>query len=156
MTVEYDEIGRRVKLSATGQVDTTYTYDAASQFKTVTKGGQTVTLNYDDAGRRTSLTYPNGVVTSCGHDNAYRLLSIGHVKTPPTIEALTYAYDKGGNRIAPRHVGVAMPDSQVSTPAILSGSSITVAPGPSLSMPYVPSAAGKSTTITPAVSESMP
>jgi RHS repeat-associated protein len=99
MTVEYDEIGRRVKLSATGQGDTTYTYDAASQFKTVTKGTQTVTLNYDDAGRRTSLTYPNGVVTSYAYDNANRLLTIGHVKTPTTIEALTYTYDKNGNRI---------------------------------------------------------
>lgn len=99
MIVEFDEIGRRVKLSASGQGDTTYTYDAASQFKTVTKGTQTVTLNYDDAGRRTSLTYPNGVVTSYGYDNANRLLTIGHVKTPTTIEALTYTYDKGGNRI---------------------------------------------------------
>lgn len=99
MTVEFDEIGRRVKLSATGQSDTAYTYDAASQFKTVTKGTQTVTLNYDDAGRRTSLTYPNGVVSSYGYDNANRLLTIGHVKTPTTIEALTYTYDKSGNRI---------------------------------------------------------
>lgn len=97
--VEYDEIGRRVKLSATGQGDTTYTYDGASQFKTVTKGTQTVTLNYDDAGRRTSLTYPNGVVTSYGYDNANQLLTLGHVKAPTTIEALTYTYDKGGNRM---------------------------------------------------------
>jgi len=99
MTVEFDEIGRRVKLSATGQSDTTYTYDAASQFKAVTKGAQTVMLNYDDAGRRTSLTYPNGVVSSYGYDNANQLLTIGHVKTPTTIEALTYTYDKSGNRI---------------------------------------------------------
>lgn len=98
MAVEYDEIGRRIKLSATGQGDTTYTYDAASQFKTVTKGAQTVSLSYDDAGRRISLTYPNGVVTSYGYDNANQVLTIGHVKTPTTIEALTYTYDKGGNR----------------------------------------------------------
>lgn len=58
--------------------------------------------------------------------------------------------------LSPRHVGVAMPDPQVSTPAILSGSSITIAPSASLSMPYVPSAAGKSTTIAPAISEKMP
>ncbi|MFO0700397.1 MAG: RHS repeat domain-containing protein [Nitrospira sp.] len=45
-------------------------YDAASQFTTITKGTQTVTLAYDDAGRRTSLTYPNGVVSSYGYDNA--------------------------------------------------------------------------------------
>ena len=99
VVVEFDEIGRQVKLSATGQGDTTYTYDAASQFKTVTKGAQTVTLDYDDAGRRTNLTYPNGVLTSYGFDNANRLLTIGHVKTPTTIEALTYTYDKSGNRI---------------------------------------------------------
>ncbi|MCS6320312.1 MAG: RHS repeat-associated core domain-containing protein, partial [Nitrospira sp.] len=55
--------------------------------------------NYDDAGRRTSLDYPNGVVTSYGYDNANRLLTIGHVKTPTTIESFTYTYDKNGNRI---------------------------------------------------------
>jgi RHS repeat-associated protein len=66
----------------------------------VTKGAQTVTLNYDDAGRRTSLTYPNGVVTSYGYDNANQLLTIGHVKAPTTIEAMTYTYDKAGNRIS--------------------------------------------------------
>lgn len=58
--------------------------------------------------------------------------------------------------LSPRHVGVAMPDPQVSTPAILSGSSTSIAPSASLSMPYVPSGSGKSTTIAPAVSEKMP
>ncbi|CAI4030252.1 hypothetical protein DNFV4_00680 [Nitrospira tepida] len=99
VTVEYDEIGRRVKLSATGQTDVTYTYDKNSRLKTVTQGSQTVTPAYDDAGRRTGLTYPNGVVTSYGYDNANRLLSINHVKTPTTIEALTYQNDAAGNRI---------------------------------------------------------
>ena len=70
-----------------------------SRLKTVTQGTQTVTLTYDDAGRRTGLTYPNGVVTSYGYDNANRLLSINHVKTPTTIEALTYQNDAAGNRI---------------------------------------------------------
>jgi RHS repeat-associated protein len=99
VTVEYDEIGRRLKLSATGQTDVTYTYDKNSRLKTVTQGTQTVTLAYDDAGRRTSLTYPNGVVTSYGYDNANRLLSIDHIKTPTTIEALTYLNDAAGNRV---------------------------------------------------------
>lgn len=98
VTVEYDEAGRRLKLSATGQTDVTYTYDKNSRLKTVTQGTQTVTLAYDDAGRRTSLTYPNGVVTSYGYDNANRLLTINHVKTPATIEALTYQYDASSNR----------------------------------------------------------
>jgi len=53
-------------------------------------------------------------------------------------------------------VGVAMPNPQVSTPALLSGSSITYAPSTSLAMPYVKSGSGKSTTIAPAVSEKMP
>ena len=97
VTIEYDEIGRRLKLSATGQTDVTY--DKNSRLKTVTQGSQTVTLAYDDAGRRTSLTYPNGVVTSYGYDNANRLLNIDHVKSPTTIEALTYQNDAAGNRI---------------------------------------------------------
>jgi len=65
----------------------------------VTQGSQSVTLAYDDAGRRASLTYPNGVITSYGYDNANRLLTINHAKTATTIEALTYTYDTGGNRI---------------------------------------------------------
>lgn len=99
VTVEYDEIGRRLKLSATGQTDVTYTYDKNSRLKTVAQGTQTATLAYDNAGRRTSLTYPNGVVTSYGYDNANRLLSIDHIKTPTTIETLTYVNDAAGNRI---------------------------------------------------------
>ncbi|MEX5216842.1 MAG: hypothetical protein NW701_03355 [Nitrospira sp.] len=99
VTVEYDEIGRRLKLSATGQTDVTYTYDKNSRLKTVTQGSQTVTLSYDDAGRRTSFTYPNGVATSYGYDNANQLISIDHIKTPTTIEALTYQNDAAGNRI---------------------------------------------------------
>jgi len=58
--------------------------------------------------------------------------------------------------LTPALVGVAMPNPQVSTPAFLSGSSITYAPTTSLAMPYVKSGSGKSTTIAPAVSESMP
>lgn len=58
--------------------------------------------------------------------------------------------------LSPRHVGVAMPDPQVPSPAVLSGSSLTYAPGPSISMPYNRSASGQSTTLAPAVSESMP
>ena len=100
VTVEYDEIGRRFKLSATTQTDVTYTYDKNSRLKTVTQGSQTVTLAYDDAGRRTSLTYPNGVVTSYGYDNANRLQTMAHVKTPTTIESLTYQSDAAGNRIS--------------------------------------------------------
>ncbi len=99
VTFGYDAIGRRLKLSATGQTDVTYTYDKNSRLKTVTQGSQTVTLAYDNAGRRTSLTYPNGVVTSYGYDNANRLLSIDHIKSPTTIEALTYLNDAAGNRI---------------------------------------------------------
>jgi YD repeat-containing protein len=53
-------------------------------------------------------------------------------------------------------VGVAMPNPQVSTPAMLSGSSFTAAPTASMSMPYIRSASGQATTIGPAVSESMP
>lgn len=58
--------------------------------------------------------------------------------------------------LSPVHVGVSMPDPQVSTPAILSGSSFTAAPTASMSMPYVRSASGQATTIGPAASESMP
>lgn len=38
------------------------------------------------------------MVTSYGHDNANRLLSIDYIKSPTTIEALTYQNDPAGNR----------------------------------------------------------
>ncbi len=98
VTVEYDEIGRRLKLSATAQTDVTYTYDKNSRLKTVTQGTQTVSLAYDDAGRRTTLTYPNSVVTTYGYDNANRLLTIAAVNGGTTIESLSYLYDAAGNR----------------------------------------------------------
>jgi RHS repeat-associated protein len=98
VTTEFDKIGRRLKLSATGQTDVTYTYDKNSRLKTVMQGTTTVSLAYDDAGRRTTLTYPNGVVMSYGYDNANRVETIAHVKTPTTIESLTYVNDAAGNR----------------------------------------------------------
>lgn len=58
--------------------------------------------------------------------------------------------------LTPALVGVAVPNPQVSTPAILSGSSFIAAPTASMSMPYVRSASGQATTIGPAASESMP
>lgn len=57
---------------------------------------------------------------------------------------------------SPVHVGVSMPDPQVTTPAILSGSSFAAAPTASMAMPYVRGSSGKATTIGPTASESMP
>ncbi|MFO0733729.1 MAG: hypothetical protein U0361_22780 [Nitrospiraceae bacterium] len=39
-------------------------------------------------------------MTSYGYDNANRLLTINHIKTPTTIEALTYQYDTASNRVS--------------------------------------------------------
>lgn len=76
--------------------------------------------------------------------------------TPSGAVTVTVAQRVPSFALTPALVGVAMPNPQVSTPALLSGSSITYAPTTSLSMPYVKSGSGKSTTIAPAVSESMP
>src|SRR5205823_14814182 len=89
VTVEYDEIARRFKLSVSGQPDVTYTYDVASQLKQVTQASETVLLDYDDASRRSSLSYPNATNTSYSYDNANRVQNITHSAAGGTIESVT-------------------------------------------------------------------
>jgi RHS repeat-associated protein len=57
-------------------------------------------LGYDNAGRRTSLSYSNGTSTSYNYDVASRLTNITHNGPSSIIEALTYSYDAGGNRVS--------------------------------------------------------
>ncbi len=63
---------------------------------------QTMTFQYDKADRLIGRTYPNGLVQSNSFDNAGRITSLNYSSInhqPSTISlALTYAYDRNGNK----------------------------------------------------------
>ena len=101
---------------------TSYTYDAASNRKTMTdpEGGVTTynydtlnrlsgltdfqsnsfTFQYDMLSRRTLLTRPNGVNTSYSYDPLSRLLSVLHQTGGSTVDGTSYTYDAAGNRLS--------------------------------------------------------
>ena len=63
---------------------------------------QTMTFQYDPADRLIRRTYPNGVVQTNSFDNAGRITGLSYSSLnpqPSTINlALTYAYDRNGNK----------------------------------------------------------
>ena len=106
---EYDALDRRTKRSVSypGGVleDTTYAYDKASRLTTITQSGVngtlTTTYAWDAASRLTQKTLPNGIQQVHAYDDANRLLSITYQRPDASlIEAVTYAYDANGQRIA--------------------------------------------------------
>ncbi|MBM3884023.1 MAG: hypothetical protein FJ387_30685, partial [Verrucomicrobia bacterium] len=63
----------------------------------------TNTYEYDVADRLTRRTYPNGVLQTNGFDNAGRITNLTYASTAssqpsPMAVALTYAYDRNGNK----------------------------------------------------------
>jgi RHS repeat-associated protein len=86
LTQRFDALGR-----LTNQV---FRFDDSRDFKTV--------YEYDRADRLIRRTYPNGVVQTNTFDNAGRLIGLTYSAIDPrpsTINiALTYAYDKNGNK----------------------------------------------------------
>jgi RHS repeat-associated protein len=121
----YDNMGRLIGTTThysflTTTFSNAYTYDAASNRKTLTApDGSTNTYNYDtlnrlsnltnsltgqfgfgyDAlSRRTQLTRPNGINTNYSYDSLSRLLSVLHQAGSTTIDGASYVYDAAGNR----------------------------------------------------------
>lgn len=86
LTQRFDPVGR-----LTNQV---FRFDSSRSF--------TNTYAYDNAGRLTARSYPNGVVQSNAFDNAGRITGLSY--RPSQTEsnrvniALTYAYDRNGNK----------------------------------------------------------
>lgn len=96
----YDAIGRRLTRTLSGGDVTTYTYDKANRLKSVTLRGKIATFGYDAAGRLIERTLPNGLTVTYQYDVANRITSITYQKPDNTfVEALTYGYDAGGQRI---------------------------------------------------------
>ncbi|NBQ70684.1 MAG: hypothetical protein EBU46_18365, partial [Nitrosomonadaceae bacterium] len=53
---------------------------------------------YDQAGRLVNRSYPNGVVQTNSFDTAGRLTSLSYLTNSTAMIALTYAYDRNGNK----------------------------------------------------------
>jgi YD repeat-containing protein len=120
----YDNMGRLIGTTTPFLTTTTfsnaYTYDAASNRKTLTPpDGSTNTYNYDPLNRlssltssltgqfgfgydalshRTQLTRPNGINTNYSYDSLSRLLSVLHQAGSTTVDGSSYVYDAAGNR----------------------------------------------------------
>lgn len=131
-TLTYDSMDRVLTAKDTFNKIVTYTYDAANRLKTTQyPGGQTLTRGYDPAGRLTTLTdwatptarvstftydkvgrlkthaYPNGITTALGYDNAGRVTTLNQGPTAnPSQVALSYAYDRNGNKTSEQKKGV--------------------------------------------------
>lgn len=97
----YDALSRRTSLTLPNGVQTTYSYDAASQLSAVshqlTALSQQINkaeYGYNAVGNRTSLTDRRGAQTF-GYDQLDRLTSASH---PLLLNPQSFAYDPVGNR----------------------------------------------------------
>jgi RHS repeat-associated protein len=81
LTQSYDRLGRLTKLSFPAG---SATYDC--------------TFAYDDADRLISRIYPNGVTQTKTFDSADRIASLGYGGAANPAIALSYAYDRNGNK----------------------------------------------------------
>ncbi len=97
----YDAVGNRTALQDETGAVTTYTYDARNLLTTLTdpRAGQ-FAFEYDGLGRRIALNRPNATATIYGYDAASRLVALAHAGPQGPFEALGYAYDAAGNRLA--------------------------------------------------------
>ena len=103
VTYEYDALDRRISRAVTGVVGeiTTYGYDRANRLKVIAYRGETTTFDYDTAGRLRVKTLPNGIRQELTYDDANRLLGIVYKNPDQTVvDAIAYAYDANGRRIA--------------------------------------------------------
>lgn len=107
----YDQLGRRRKLIYPDGKELTYGYDPRGRLTAQTDwNGRTMSYAYDDAGRLVSRTYPNGIVQTNDFDEAGRLICLSYSTNSASITnsvllALTYAYDRNGNKVGSTEKG---------------------------------------------------
>src|SRR5438270_3491892 len=95
----YDAASNRKSLTAPDGSTTSYNYDALNRLSTLTSSltGQ-FGFSYDALSRRTQLTRPNGMNTNYSYDSVSRLLSVLHQAGSTTVDGASYTYDYAGNR----------------------------------------------------------
>lgn len=101
---EYDALSRVTKKKYPGGKDLTQEYDRLGRLKKLSFAYSTTpldcTFSYDDVGRLTGRTYPNGITQTNTFDTASRVNSMGYAGAASPPIALTYAYDRNGNKTA--------------------------------------------------------
>ncbi len=100
----YDPLGRVTALTYPGGKTLTNRYDALGRLTSQADwANRQMTYSYDRADRLIQRIYPNGVTQSNTFDTANRLTGLSHSamgNLPSAINvALTYAYDKNGNKV---------------------------------------------------------
>jgi len=98
-TYTYDAASNRKTLTAPDGSTNTYNYDTLNRLSSLNSSlsGQ-FTFGYDALSRRTQLTRPNGINTNYSYDSLSRLLSVLHQAGSTTIDGASYVYDAAGNR----------------------------------------------------------
>lgn len=106
---EYDDSSRQSKLIYPGNRPLTYTLDALGRITGMTDwGGRVSAFTYDAAGRLATRSYPNGITQTNTFDNSGRQTGLSYKRqseAQPFI-ALSYAYDRNGNKTSSEEKGL--------------------------------------------------
>jgi RHS repeat-associated protein len=101
----HDPLGRVTTITYPGNVTLTNFYDPLGRLTNqVDWAGRQMSYGYDLADRLRTRRYPNGVAQTNGYDDAGRLTDLSYISpqistnTPVQI-ALSYAYDRNGNKV---------------------------------------------------------
>ena len=107
LAYEYDQAGRRTKLSWATDFFLKYDYFATGEMKAIRENDATVgvgvlaAFGYDNLGRRTSLTRGNGVVTTYGYDAGSRLASLANDLAATTNDVSTsFSYNAASQMVS--------------------------------------------------------
>jgi len=95
----YDKASNRKTITAPDGSTNTYGYDSLNRLSSLTNSltGQ-FGFGYDALSRRTQLTRPNGINTTYAYDSLSHLLSVLHQSGATIIDGAGYGYDLAGNR----------------------------------------------------------
>ncbi|HXG49437.1 MAG TPA: RHS repeat-associated core domain-containing protein [Methylomirabilota bacterium] len=106
----YDALGRATSVTYPGGKVLAQSFDALGRLTNQVFNSQfTNTYAYDKASRLIRRAYPNGVTQTNVFDDAGRITDLSYLTNSPTatnaLMALTYAYDRNGNKTAATEKG---------------------------------------------------